>query len=152
MAEYNPETEEIVTWRSLPQKDQLGLLFFTRLVDIFQAVSIQAYLFYYIKSFDTSAPDATISSQAGLLMGSFTGAQLLTTLLWARVADSRWVGRKGVILVGLFGTAISCLVFGFSRNFKEALACRLAGGALNAIPSMVYVNSQMLWGITNFPF
>lgn len=137
MTDSDKETEEIVTWRLLPRKDQLCLLFFARFVDIFQAVSVQSYLFYYVKRFDGTAPDATISSHAGLLMGSFTGAQLITTLLWARIADSRWVGRKGVILVGLFGTAVSCLGFGFSRSFQEALLCRILGGALNAIPSVV---------------
>ncbi|KAH8819355.1 major facilitator superfamily domain-containing protein [Xylogone sp. PMI_703] len=132
-------SEEVITWRLLPEKKQLCLLFFTRFVDIFQTVSIQSYVFYYLKSFNKSLPGATISSQAGLLIGSFTGAQLLTTLLWARISDRKGIGRKGVIQVGLFGTALSCLGLGLSRNFNQALACRILGGSLNAIPSIIGV-------------
>ncbi|KAL3424516.1 major facilitator superfamily transporter [Phlyctema vagabunda] len=140
MAAFDREEEmQPVTWRLLPQKPQLGLLFFTRFMDIFQAVSIQSYVFYFLRNFDTTVSNATNSSQAGILLSSFTGAQLITTLLWARTADSKWIGRKGVILVGIFGTALSCLGFGFARSFREALVWRVLGGALNALPSIVGV-------------
>lgn len=61
-------------------------------------------MFYQLKSFDQSLSDAVISSQAGVLQGSFTAAQFMTAMLWGRVADSDWSGRKTVLLVGLLGT------------------------------------------------
>jgi MFS family permease len=91
----------------------------------------QSYLFYQLKWFDESLPDATISAQAGTLTASFTAAQFLTAMLWGRVADSHRAGRKTVILIGLCGTAISCLGFGFSTSFWQALFFRTLGGITN---------------------
>ena len=59
------------------------------------------------------------------------GAQFLTAMLWGRIADSRRVGRKSVLLIGLIGTSLSCLGFGFSTSFWQALAFRTLGGATN---------------------
>lgn len=61
-------------------------------------------MFYQLKWFDPTLPDSTISSQAGILNASFTAAQFFTAMIWGRVADSAWAGRKTVILIGLLGT------------------------------------------------
>lgn len=70
-----------------------------------------------------------IASQAGIMQGAFAGAQLCTAMLWGRWSDKG--GRKRVLLVGLFGTMFSCVGFGFSRSFWQALIFRMMGGALN---------------------
>ena len=62
-------------------------------------------MFYQLKWFDPSLPDSVIASQAGMLHASFTAAQLCTALLWGRVADSKWAGRKTVLMIGLAGTS-----------------------------------------------
>lgn len=58
-------------------------------------------------------------------------AQFITGMLWGRVADSQYFGRKTVILVGLIGTSLSCLGFGLSKSFYQALIFRTLGGATN---------------------
>lgn len=88
-------------------------------------------MFYQLKSFDETLPDSTIATQAGLMASSFTGAQFLTAMMWGRISDSDRGGRKLVLLIGLFGTAISCLGFGFSKSFYQAIFFRTLGGALN---------------------
>lgn len=120
-----------VTWSSLPRKDQLAILFIGRLVDFLQVASLQAYVFYQLKSFDRSLSDAQISQQAGLLQGCFTGAQVLTAILWGKAADASWCGRKWVLVIGLGGTAISCLGYGFATTFFWAAFWRVFGGAIN---------------------
>ncbi len=120
-----------VTWMSLPRKDQLAILFLSRLVDFLQVASLQAYVFYQLKSFDDTLSDAQISSQAGLLQGAFTGAQVLTAFLWGKAADASWCGRKNVLIIGLFGTAISCIGYGFATSFWAAAFWRAAGGGIN---------------------
>uniref|UniRef100_A0A093VZV7 Putative membrane protein n=1 Tax=Talaromyces marneffei PM1 TaxID=1077442 RepID=A0A093VZV7_TALMA len=45
---------------------------------------------------------------------------------------SHRVGRKRVLLVGLFGTLISCVGFGFSRSFTAAIIFRILGGLMNS--------------------
>ncbi|KAF4546749.1 MFS multidrug transporter [Lasiodiplodia theobromae] len=123
--------EKPVTWSSLPQKDQLIILTLARLSEPLTQTSLQAYMFYQLKSFDPSLPDSTIASQAGILQGAFTATQFVTAVLWGRVADVEWVGRKKVILVGLLGTAISAVGFGFSKSFVTAVVFRSLGGMLN---------------------
>ncbi|KAF7545706.1 hypothetical protein G7Z17_g8974 [Cylindrodendrum hubeiense] len=93
--------------------------------------SIQAYMYYQLKWFDESLPDSTISTQAGILYASFTAAQFITAMIWGRVADSPRAGRKTVLLIGLSGTCVSCLGFGFSTTFWQALMFRILGGVTN---------------------
>lgn len=126
------QEEKPVTWSSLPKKGQLAILTFARLSEPLTQTSLQAYLFYQLKSFDPSLPDSTISAQAGIMQGSFTAAQFLTAVWWGRLADTEWMGRKRVLLIGLLGTCISCLGFGFSRSFAAAILFRTLGGVLNS--------------------
>ncbi|MCJ1314305.1 hypothetical protein MMC25_007985 [Agyrium rufum] len=123
--------EPPVRWRDLPHKTQLLILTLARLSEPLTQTSLQAYMFYQLQSFSPDLPSSTISSQAGVLQGSFTFAQMLTAMLWGRMADSPRCGRKMVLLVGLFGTGLSCVGFGFSRGFWSACFFRVAGGALN---------------------
>ncbi|KAL1959681.1 hypothetical protein VTO42DRAFT_1267 [Malbranchea cinnamomea] len=120
------------SWRSLPHKSQLAIITFARLSEPLAQTSLQAYMFYQLKSFDPSLPDATISKQTGIIQGCFTAAQFVTSVFWGRLADTETFGRKRVLLVGLLGTAISCLGFGFSKSFISAAIFRTLGGALNS--------------------
>ena len=123
--------EAPVTWASLPKKRQLALLTLSRLSEPLTQTSLQSYMFYQLQSFDRSLPPSTISAQVGVLQACFTAAQFLTAILWGRIADKAWAGRKRVLLVALTGTCISCLGFGFSRSFAAAVFWRATGGALN---------------------
>ncbi|KAK3401654.1 major facilitator superfamily domain-containing protein [Sordaria brevicollis] len=120
-----------VSWGDLPRKDQLIVITLARLSEPLVQTSLQSYMFYQLKWFSPDLPDSTISSQAGILHASFTAAQFLTAMLWGRVADSPRCGRKTVLLIGLGGTMLSCLGFGFSTSFWEALLFRSLGGITN---------------------
>ncbi|EXJ59364.1 uncharacterized protein A1O5_12245 [Cladophialophora psammophila CBS 110553] len=123
--------EAPVTWMSLPKKGQLAVLTFARLSEPLTERSLAAYLFYQLRSFDPSLPDSTIASQGGMLTASFAAAQFITAVWWGRAADTPWIGRKRVLLVGLFGTCISCVGVGFSKSFAQALFFRACAGCLN---------------------
>lgn len=123
--------KEAVAWRDLPHKQQLIVIVLTRLSEPLVQTSLQSYMFYQLKFFDPSLPDAVIASQAGILHASFTAAQLFTAMLWGRVADSSRFGRKTVVLIGLVGTMISCAGFGLSTSFWQALLFRSLGGVTN---------------------
>ncbi|KAM3476482.1 hypothetical protein MY5147_003204 [Beauveria neobassiana] len=120
-----------VAWKDMPQKRQLAILTLSRLSEPLVQTSLQAYMFYQLKWFDPELPDSTIATQAGIMHASFMAAQFVTALLWGRVADSRRAGRKTVLLIGLVGTSLSCLGFGFSTTFWQALVYRTLGGATN---------------------
>ncbi|KAF2802485.1 MFS general substrate transporter [Mytilinidion resinicola] len=123
--------EKPVTWRSLPRKDQLLILTLARLSEPLTQTSLGSYIYYQLKSFNTSLPDSTIASQAGIIQAAFPASQFLTAMLWGRFADSEWGGRKRVLLIGLLGTMCSVIGFGFSTNFTAAVIFRCLGGALN---------------------
>ena len=120
-----------VSWRTLPNKKQLAILAGVRVVDFFQVASLQTYMFHQLKSFNPSLPDSKISLQAGVMQGVFTSAQIVTAILWGRIADASWAGRKNVLLIGLMGTALSCIGVGYSTTFEHAVMFRLLGGAIN---------------------
>lgn len=122
---------EAVSWRDLPNKKQLALLTLARLSEPLSQSSLQAYMFYQLQSFDPTLPASSISFQAGVLQASFTGAQFLTAILWGRIADSEWGGRKRVLLVGIVGTCVSCVGVGISTSFLSATLFRAFGGAMN---------------------
>lgn len=122
-----------IRWRDLPQKKQLLVITLTRLSEPLVQTSLQAYMFYQLRWFDPSLPDHVISGQAGVLHASFTFAQFLTAMMWGRIADSARAGRKTVVLVGLLGTMASCVGFGLSTSFWQALAFRTLGGATNGM-------------------
>jgi hypothetical protein len=58
-------------------------------------------MFYQLKFFDPTLSDASISVQAGILVGAKTASQVCTGMLWGRFADSDWGGRKTVLMIGL---------------------------------------------------
>lgn len=128
------EKEKPVSWSQLPKKSQLAILTLARLSEPLAQTSLQSYMFYQLKSFKqpdgTSPSDETVARQAGILAAAFTGAQFMTAILWGRLADS-WMGRKRVILVGLLGTAVGSLGFGFSQSFATAVFWRCVAGLLN---------------------
>ncbi|TKA76209.1 hypothetical protein B0A55_06590 [Friedmanniomyces simplex] len=119
------------TWSNMPNKIQLAILAGSRFVDFFQMAALQTYMVHQLKSFDPTLPDVTISHQAGVLQGSFTAAQIITSILWGRTADQPTVGRKMVLNIGLVGTGIGCIGVGFSRTYGQAVFWRLLSGAIN---------------------
>lgn len=120
-----------VTWMSLPKKGQLAVLTIARLSEPLSERSLAAYMFFQLKWFNPSLPDSTIVSQGGLLTSAFAAAQFLTAVWWGRAADTPWIGRKRVLLVGLTGTAIASIGVGFSKSFWQAFFFRALAGALN---------------------
>lgn len=77
---------------------------------------------------DIKGPE-NASFYAGLLVSAFAVAEASTAVLWGSLSDR--VGRKPVILMGLMGTIISSLIFGFATNYWVALLARFLGGLLN---------------------
>ena len=71
---------------------------------------------------------------AGALVAAFSLAQLLASPLWGRVSDR--VGRKPVLLVSLFGTAVGSLLTGLAGALPLLFIGRLVDGASGASVSV----------------
>lgn len=82
-----------------------------------------------VKDFNITHDKTQISWYAGLVTSAFTIAEFSTSLFWGRLSDK--VGRKPVLLMGLGGTGLSVLLFGFSQSLTVALFARFLGGFLN---------------------
>lgn len=92
-------------------------------------MGIFPYVYFMVRDFHITDDPNRIAFYAGLVTSAFTFAEFSTGFLWGRLSDR--IGRKPVILTGLTGTALSVLMFGFSKNLTMALTARALGGLLN---------------------
>jgi MFS family permease len=74
-------------------------------------------------------PKNDIARWAGIASSTFSICQAFTGLFWGAASDR--YGRKPIILLGLFNTMWSMLLWGFSVNLPMALAARAFGGLSN---------------------
>lgn len=91
--------------------------------------SLFPYVYFMIRDFNIVDDPTEISKYTGYMGASFAFAQFLCCIHWGRLSD--WIGRKPVLLLGLCGTMVSLLIFGFSTNFYMAITARSLMGALN---------------------
>src|SRR3954471_17694794 len=82
----------------------LPILFVTVFIDLVGFGIIIPFLAYYVESFGARA--ATV----GLLMSTYSVAQFLFAPVWGRVSDR--VGRRPVLMLGLFGSEVGYTLFG----------------------------------------
>ncbi|KAM6524488.1 hypothetical protein FALCPG4_010100 [Fusarium falciforme] len=119
------------SWVSMPNKGQLAVIMLVRLAEPISERSLTAYLFYQLQWFDKSLDASSIAKQAGHLTAAFAASQCVTSMWWGRAADSPVLGRKGVLIIGLLGSAVSALGMGFSTTYRSAMLFRMLAGALN---------------------
>ena len=66
----------------------------------------------------------------GLIIGSFSAMQFALAPVWGRLSDR--VGRRPVLVVGLFGSGLSYVVFGLAETVGVLLLSRVIAGAMGA--------------------
>ncbi|KHF39335.1 tetracycline resistance MFS efflux pump [Halalkalibacter okhensis] len=79
-------------------------------------------------------------TQLGLLMAVYSFMQLLFAPMWGRVSDQ--IGRKPVIMIGIFGLALSFFLLAVSSTLWMLFAARIIGGffsSANMPTVMAYV-------------
>lgn len=92
-------------------------------------MSIFPYVYQMVESFHVTDNDQKIALYAGMITSAFTFAEFSAGMFWGRMSDK--IGRKPVLIMGLIGTAISMIVFGFAPNLPTAMIARALGGLLN---------------------
>ncbi|KAJ4295500.1 hypothetical protein N0V90_007513 [Kalmusia sp. IMI 367209] len=92
-------------------------------------MSIFPYAYYMVKSFHITEDDTKISMYTGMVTSAFAFMECMSGIFWGRLSDR--IGRKKVLLGGLFGTGLSMLLFGFAKSLPMALFARALGGLLN---------------------
>jgi MFS family permease len=66
---------------------------------------------------------------AGGLAASFCGAQFCSSVAWGIISDK--YGRKPAVIIGTLGAAIGMLIFGFAKEYWQAVLGRLIAGFLS---------------------
>lgn len=84
----------------------------------------------------------------GIMQSLFFATQAMTVLHWSRLSDV--VGRKPVLLFGLFGLSLSMYCFGLSKTFRGlVIRCLLRLTLLLILSAYVYMYSRCLNGALN---
>lgn len=108
---------------------QMGVLALCRICEPIAFMSIFPYAYFMVESFGITTSKSQISMYTGMVTSSFAFMECISGIFWGRLSDR--VGRKKVLLGGLFGTGLSMLLFGFAQSLPMALVARALGGLLN---------------------
>ncbi|KAF1808706.1 MFS general substrate transporter [Eremomyces bilateralis CBS 781.70] len=108
---------------------QLGVLALCRLCEPIAFMSIFPYIFFMVKWFSITENENEIATYTGLVTAAFAFAEFVAAMVWGRMSDR--IGRKPVLLMGMFGTGLSMLLFGLAPSIWVALVARILGGLLN---------------------
>lgn len=92
-------------------------------------MSIFPYAYFMVQDFKVGKDQAEIAMYTGMVTSAFAFMECVSGIFWGRLSDR--VGRKRVLLGGLFGTGLSMLLFGFAHSLPMALVSRALGGLLN---------------------
>ncbi|KIK52651.1 hypothetical protein GYMLUDRAFT_251023 [Collybiopsis luxurians FD-317 M1] len=105
---------------------QFTLVLFLQFAEPLTSQVIYPFLPQLVRDIGITHGDET---KVGHYSSLFFLTQAMTTLHWSRISDK--VGRRPVILTGLFGLSVSMYCFGLSRTFWGLVLSRCLNGALN---------------------
>jgi MFS family permease len=105
--------------RNVPR--ELVILMITAMIDMIGVLMILPLLPFFAKRLGAGG------FVVGLLVASFSLAQLLSAPMWGRLSDK--YGRRPVLMVALFSSAIAYAVFGFAESLFMLFLSRIVQGA-----------------------
>jgi MFS family permease len=122
-----------MTTKAPSSSSKLWILMITAFIDMVGLLMVIPLLPFYAKSLGQGG------LIVGMLVSSFAVAQLLTAPMWGRMSDA--YGRRPALLVGLSGSAIAYVIFGFALSLPHALfflfLSRLVQGAGGGTVSVI---------------
>lgn len=111
----------------LPRK-QLAILAVIALAEQTALNSISPYLPEMASTFP-EVSDGQVGLYVGLIASSFALAQFATNFAWGLLSDR--IGRKPIVLLGTFLTALCFVGFGFCRTLWQAVLAQALMGLVN---------------------
>lgn len=108
---------------------QMIIICIIRFAEPLAFTSIFPYIYFMIRDFHIAIKEEDISQYSGYIASSFAICQFLFAIHWGTMSEK--LGRKLILIIGLLGTSISLLLFGFARNYYWALIARCLAGVLN---------------------
>ncbi|KAF1977533.1 MFS general substrate transporter [Bimuria novae-zelandiae CBS 107.79] len=128
MARYGGRSAHVQGDTPFPTR-QLAILALCRISEPIAFMSIFPYAYYMVQDFNVTEDHGKVSMYVGMITSAFAFMECVSGIFWGRLSDK--VGRKKVLLGGLFGTGLSMLLFGFAKSLPVAMFARALGGALN---------------------
>ncbi|KAG1722566.1 MFS general substrate transporter [Suillus lakei] len=129
-------------------KIQLAILLFVQMPEQLTASVVYPFVNQLVRSTGiTGGDERKTGYYAGLIESLYYAVEAVTILQWGRVSDH--IGRKPVILVGLFGVTLSIVSFGFSKELWMIILSRCAQGALNGNIGVVKCNMTEITDASN---
>ena len=108
-------------WQLRKVPRELVILMITAMIDMIGVLMILPLLPFFAQRLGAGG------LEVGLLVSSFSLAQLLSAPMWGRLSD-KW-GRRPVIMIALAASAISYVVFGFAHTLLVLFLSRIVQGA-----------------------
>ena len=118
-------TEDNSEFLESPQQESrgsFGLLFLAVLIDLLGFGIIIPILPFLVEEVDKAQAGFLLA----VLLSVYSLAQFVSAPLWGRLSDR--IGRRPVILVGLFGSTIGFTMFGLVNTYNLYLASRIIAG------------------------
>jgi len=116
---------------------QIIILFFTLVVVMLGFGMVIPIMPFLIESMGASG------STLGLLMATFALMQLIFSPVWGSLSDR--IGRKPVLVIGVFGFGITMVLFGLSTQLWMLFAARALSGILSSATmptAMAYIGDS----------
>jgi len=102
----------------------LMILFFTMVVVMLGFGIIIPIMPFYVTAFGAGG------TELGMMMAIFSVMQFIFSPIWGELSDR--FGRKPILVIGIFGNAISMVMFGLAPNMLWMFASRALGGILSS--------------------
>jgi len=113
-----------------PLPKQLFVILFLCLAEPITCTVIYPFITELVSSLDiTGGDDRKVGYYAGLIESIFFLTETCLILQYGRLSDT--IGRRPVVLLGLFGLALSITSFGLAKSFVGLVISRALSGALN---------------------
>ncbi|RDX56894.1 MFS general substrate transporter [Lentinus brumalis] len=115
---------------------QLATLCTVRLVDPIVFTQIFPYVNEMMEHLHVTEDRSKIGFYSGLVESSFAVAQVISIYQWAKLSDV--IGRRPIVLLGIFGIGLATLFMGVSTTLSGVLFARSLGGLFSGNVAVIH--------------
>jgi MFS family permease len=113
---------------AVPWKKVIVLLL-CMLTEALSLTQLFPYVAFMVEDFGVAKDAKEVGMYAGFIASAFSLAQFFSSFFWGYASDL--FGRRPVMLVGMAGTTLFTVLFGFSQTLWWAISVRALAGLMN---------------------